>query len=187
MKKVILVHGWEGSMEDDWFPWLIDELKKKDYEVVAFNMKDPETPIINEWVSQLREEAGEIDDSTIFVGHSIGCQTIMRFLAGQEKKVAGVVFVAGWFDLIGLENGEVGEIAGPWIETPVDFGKLKEVIGKTIVFLSDNDKFVPLEITKKKFEENLGAQVTVIPNAGHITSEEGFGPVPFVLEAIENL
>ncbi len=186
MKKVILVHGWEGSMKDGWFPWLIDELKKRDMVVIPVDMKNPD-PTISEWVSQLREEAGEINEETIFVGHSIGCQTIMRFLVEQDKRIAGAVFVAGWFDLVNLENAEVENEARPWIETPINFEKLKHVIGSVTVFLGDNDEWVKVKETKKEFEEKLDAGVTIIPNAAHITEDSGFGPVPFVLEAIEKL
>jgi esterase/lipase len=33
MKKVFIIHGWDGYPEEGWFPWLKKELEKKGFSV----------------------------------------------------------------------------------------------------------------------------------------------------------
>lgn len=143
-------------------------------------------PKIETWVSKLSEVVGSLDEETYFVGHSIGCQTILRFLEKQNTKVGGAVFVAGWFDLENLEDEESKEIAKPWIETPIDAEKIKQVLPKSILLISDNDPYGAFEENKTKFAE-LGAEIVVMPNAGHVMGEDGFNKLPEVLEQLIKL
>ena len=106
MKRAVLVHGWSGSPSEHWFPWLKEKLEKMGYRVDAPFMRGHENPVIGEWVGHLEEVAGDYDEETVFVGHSIGCQAILRFVEKIGRKAKGAVFVAGWFDLKNLETSE---------------------------------------------------------------------------------
>ena len=35
MKRVVIVHGWGGSPEDNWIPWLRKEMEKGGFEVIV--------------------------------------------------------------------------------------------------------------------------------------------------------
>ncbi|KKQ37224.1 MAG: hypothetical protein US53_C0024G0012, partial [Candidatus Woesebacteria bacterium GW2011_GWA1_37_7] len=51
------------------------------------------TPKIKEWVPFLQENMSNPDEETHFVGHSIGCQTILRYLETlSEKTKVGMEF-----------------------------------------------------------------------------------------------
>src|SRR3989344_5502047 len=152
MKKVIIVHRWSGGPEDDWRPWLKGELEKLGCQVLAPAMPDTEEPEIGKWVGNLAgvvNGAGGPDEETYFVGHSIGCQTILRYLETLPagKLVGGAIFVAGWFKLENLEDEETAAVAKPWLETPIDLNKVKNILPKSTLFISDNDPF-------DRFEEN---------------------------------
>ena len=181
MKKVYLIHGWGGSGSGGWFDWLKKELDGK-AEVIAFNMSDTENPVIEKWVGFLQENVKNIDEKTYFVGHSIGCQTILRYLEKSEQgvRVAGCVFVAGWFSLNGLEKEEI-KIAKPWLETKIDFEKVKKHCNKFLAIFSDNDPYVPLSDIKL-FEKNLGAETIIKKNHEHFNNVE---KIQEVLEFIE--
>jgi len=181
MKRVFIIHCWSGGPNDDWRPWLKVELEKLGYQVYNLSMPDPHTPVIEKWVSYLEKEVGTPDEETIFVGHSIGCQTILRYLEIIDVKVAGAFFVAGWFDLANMEDEEVKEIARPWIENKIDLEKVKKNLFKSFLFISDNDPFNYFELNKEKFSE-LGSEIIVLPNAGHITEDDGFKELPILLD-----
>lgn len=106
----------------------------------------------------------------------------MRLLDAVDKKIMGAIFVAGWFDLINLEGLEAEAIAKPWIDTPIDFEKVRNDLPQSVVLLGDNDPWVSYEKTKNEFGAALGAKVVTIHNGGHITSDDGFGPFPKLLE-----
>lgn len=185
-KRIIIVHGWDGSPTGDWVGWATEEFRKKGYEVITPEMPGADAPVIDKWVTYLRSVAGAVDENTYFIGHSIGCQTIMRFLETVDAKVGGAIFVAGWFDLRNLENEESEEIAKPWIETAIDCEKVKANLVKSVVILGDNDLWVPYEETKKDFETRLGSEIITLHGAGHITSDDGFGPFPQLVETFES-
>lgn len=185
MKRVFIIHQWMAGADGDWRPWLKLELEKRGYEVFVPNMPDIDTPVIEKWVSHLARIVGTPDKDTYFIGHSIGCQAIMRYLEkvpGNER-VGGAIFVAGWFNLDNLEDEETEKMAKPWIETPINFEKLKTVIPKSILIISDNDPFGKFEENKKRFRE-IGSRVTILPGAGHITTEDGFTELPIVLDEL---
>ncbi len=183
MKKVVIVHRWGENSKSDWLSWLAEELRAKGLEVMTPDMPNSGEPEIEAWVSKLGEVVGTLDEETYFVGHSIGCQTILRYLEKQNVKVGGAVFVAGWFNLENLEDEESKEIARPWIETSIDPEKVKQVLPKSKLIISNNDPYGAFEENKTKFAE-LGAEIIVMPNAGHITAEDGFDKLPEVLEGL---
>jgi len=181
MKRIFIVHRWSGGANDDWRPWLKSELENLGYQVFNLTMPDTHTPVIEKWVSHLAKEVGTPDEETFFVGHSIGCQAILRYLETVDKKVGGAFFVAGWFDLANMEDEEVKEIARPWIETKIDLEKVKKNLSKSFLFISDNDPYDCFELNKEKFSE-LGSEIIILHNAGHITEEDDFKELSILLE-----
>ncbi len=182
MKKVYIIHGWESSPTEPWIVWVQNQLASKGFAVRALQMPQPD-PVIGEWIGKLQETVKSPNENTYFIGHSIGGQAVMRYLAAlpEGTKIGGAIFLAGWFDLNNLEDEESEEIARPWLETPIDFESLKKKSNKYVAILSDNDKWVPLDITKEKFEENLGAKVIVEHNKGHFSEDTGVTEVPSVV------
>ena len=185
-KRVFIVHGWDGRPNEAWFPWLKKELEAKGYEVVIPSMPHPENPTIDDWVNYLSKVVGKPDKNTFFVGHSIGCQTILRYAERLDKPLGWAVFVAGWFNLENLETDEEKDIAKPWITTPIDFAKVGEVLPKSVSILSDNDPYDAFEENKQKFYE-LGSKIVILPGAEHINEESGHVALPEALTEFENL
>ena len=184
-KRVFIIHGWDGYPDEGWFPWLKTELEKNGFQVHVPAMPEPDRPSIGAWVSSLATLVGEADQHTYFVGHSIGCQTIVRYLESlpADKKVGGAAFVAGWFTLWPLETEEEKEIAKPWLETPIDFAKVKQHTERFFAVFSDNDEAVPQE-NRDLFREWLGAETQVEHARGHFSGSDGVKELPVVLEAI---
>jgi predicted alpha/beta hydrolase family esterase len=183
MKRIFLIHRWSGGPNDDWRPWLKTELEKLGYQVFVPEMPDTDTPVIEKWVSKLSEVVGTPDKDTYFVGHSIGCQAILRYLETINTPVGGAVLVAGWFNLENLEDDEVKEIAKPWIETPINLEKVKSVLPKATLIISENDPYGCLEENKAKFAEIM-AKGIVMPNVGHFTEDDGLTELPVVLSEV---
>jgi uncharacterized protein len=182
MKRVVIVHRWEGASHDDWRPWLKSELEKMGYEVLVPDMPDTDIPVISKWVHKLAEVVGTPDSETYFIGHSIGCQTILRYLETIDTQVGGALFVAGWFNLENLEDAEVVEIAKPWIETSIDIEKIKTVLPKSILLISKDDPYGAFQENMEKFSQ-LMTHACVFDNVGHFTESED----PSILGQFENL
>ncbi len=105
--RVFLIHGWEGRPDGHWFPWLSLELKARGWEVNAPQMLHAAEPKVSEWLSFLKKYVGKPDRHTYFVGHSLGCNAIVRYieLLPKTARVGGCVFVAG-FSVFAREEDE---------------------------------------------------------------------------------
>ncbi len=186
MKRAFIVHRWDGTPKSDWYPWLKKELEKKGFKVEVPTMPNTSEPKINNWVNHLKKVVGKLDNETYFIGHSIGCQTIMRFLEKEtyNSKLGNVVFVAGWFKLDNLEGEEVKAIANPWIDTPIDLNKIKPKLSKLSVFLSTNEPYGFIEENSKMFKESLGAKIITLKDRGHFTADDEVNELPEILNEI---
>ena len=180
-KRAIIIHGWDGHPEEGWFPWLKLELEARGYEVTVPTMPETNHPKIEAWVSFLTEMVGTPDENTILIGHSIGCQTIVRYLEtlSANVKIDRAIFVAGWFTLT-LESEAEEIIAKPWLETPIDFVKVKSHTNNFFALFSGNDPVVPAE-NQQLFAEKLGAKIKVESNKGHFSGGDGVTTLPTVL------
>ncbi|HII15147.1 MAG TPA: hypothetical protein HA362_02440 [Nanoarchaeota archaeon] len=182
-KTVFIIHGWSVHPEDGWFPWLKTGVEQRKFRVVMPSMPDTDNPKIDAWVSFLKKTVKAPNTDTYFVGHSIGCQTILRYLQETNVAIGGAVFVAGWLTLKGLETGEEQGIAKPWLETPIDFRKARKCLEKCTAIFSDNDPFVPLE-NINLFREKLGAKIIIEKQKGHFTESDNVKELPSVLDAL---
>ena len=184
-KRVFIVHGWGGFPNEGWFPWLKKELIKKGFEVYILSMPDSEAPDINKWIKFLSNNVGKSDKNTYFVGHSIGCQTILRYLETlpDNIKTGKIIFVAGWFHLSPEDTQEEEDIAKPWLETKIDFSKVRKHADNFTAIFSDNDPFVPLS-DSKIFKKELNAKIIVEHNKKHFSGSDNIKKVDIVLEEL---
>ncbi len=183
MKRVIIVHRWDGNPEADWYQWLKEELEERKVKVEILVMPHPERPEIISWVDVIKKHVKNPDKETYFIGHSIGCQAILRYLKtlSSDTKIGGCVLVAGFLKLNELETDDEKEVAGPWLKEDIDFNKIR-MMGPITALFSDDDPFVPLE-NKKIFEEKLNAKTFLEKGQGHFNET----PAPSVLREISSL
>lgn len=168
MKRAFIIHGWSGRPDCGWLSWMSKELSKKGFEVWAKRMPNPDFPTIHKWISRLKQIVKDPDKNTYFIGHSIGCQAIIRYLETlpKNKKIGGAIFVAGWFNLENLETDEEKKVSEQWASKPIKFSKVKPKIGKVVALFSDNDPWVPVK-DSIIFRKKLGAKIIVEHNKGH--------------------
>ncbi len=181
------MHGWDGYQEENWFPWLKRELEAKGFKVFVPQLPKADLPKIGKWVPELSKSVGVPDEETYFVGHSIGCQTIVRYIESltTEVKVGGAVFVAGFFKrLTNLEDDEdVKQTARSWLEAPVNLDKVRSRIKKSVAIFSDNDEYVPLD-NVDDFRDKLGSKIIIEHDKGHFNTKAGVTELPVVLEEL---
>lgn len=185
MQRIFVVHGWGGSPNSDWMPWVNKVLGEKGYEISIPEMPDTDNPRISPWVNKLDETIGKVQKNDILIGHSIGCLTILRYLEtlGDNEKVSKIILVAPW-QFLTLDENEDPEIAKPWIETPLDYDKIKSKTDKIIAIFSDNDPWVPYEKNTEFFKEKLNPEIVTEHEMGHFTAGEGLTALPFLLDIV---
>ncbi len=182
--QVFIIHRWDGTAKDDWYPWLHAELTSRNFLVTTPNMPQTQWPTINGWVSTLTQLIHGVTEPVYCIGHSIGCQTILRTLENTPTSLAvkGALLVTPWMELINLEDEESVATAKPWTNTPINWEKITQKCTQFTCIFSSNDPFVPLSQVGL-FTDKLKAKTLILPEAGHITD----GQVPAILETFLSL
>lgn len=179
-KRAFLIHGWEGYPEEGWKPWLRDKLTKQGFEVVVPAMPDTDSPKMNAWLKHLRTVVGNPDKNCYFVGHSLGCITILRYLEGLKpgKKIGGVVLVAGFTSNLGFKDLK------SFFQSDIDWEKIKKHCRKFVAVHSNNDPWVSLHYGQEFFQGNLGAKFLIDRNKKHFSGDDGINKLPSVLKSV---
>ena len=175
MNKIYIVHCWDGTKDDGWYPWLDKKLRENGNIVYRFNMPDTANPKIDEWVNYLDSQVDNLDENTFFIGHSIGCQTIMRYLETKDiSRIGGILFVAPWLELLpeAISDEESFNTAKPWLTEKIDFEKIKGFTNNIHAMFSTDDYFVSIN-QKEEFEKLLDAKTIVVNDKGHISQDDG--------------
>lgn len=184
-KRVFIIHGWGGNPGEAWLPWLAKNLREQGFLVEVPEMPDTDNPKIEAWTDYIRKKVRRCDENTFFVGGSIGCQAIMRYLEklAENEKCGGAVFVAGWFTLSNIDGEEDRLVSSPWLNTPIDFEKIKKHTKKFTCIFSNNDPYVPKE-NWEMFSKNLEAKIVMENNKGHFADDDGIKELPAALDAV---
>lgn len=184
--NVIIVHGandseksaFEGGRENTrhWFPWLKNELNKREIKVSSELYPKDWEPNYEEWKQIF--ERNDINESTILVGHSLGCGFILRWIAENKKKVKKVILVAPYIldtpKLSGLRNMVSFEFDS----------SLNDLWDELVVFSSEDDYDFILN-SVKEINNKLKPKHLSFKNKGHFTKGDmGKEEFPELLEEI---
>ncbi len=180
-KRAVIIHAWGENPTSCWYPRLKQELEQRGIEVRVPAMPETDAPKIESWLATLREILPNPDQDTILIGHSIGCQTILRYLAELPagQTVGQAIFVAPWTHLTGLSPASQ-EIAKPWLGTPLDWTAARARCPKFTALFSDDDEWVPVS-EEQIFQERLNAQTKLLHKMGHF---DAITELPQVLELL---
>ena len=189
MKTFYLIHGWDGSPEKPMHKWIKKTLEDKGHKVIAPKMPNAGEPEINSWVEKIKEIVDYLNEDIYFIGHSIGCQAILRYLEIVSGKSGSVFLIAPWIYLdenTMEEEPESEEIAKPWMETPINWNQVKTKSKNFVCIFSDNDPYVPLS-NKELFKDKLKAKIIIENNKGHFTESDKVNKLPILIKEIEKL
>lgn len=182
MKIVYIVHGFKGSPNGGWRPWLMGELEKMDIYACSLSMPNPSNPTPYEWISEIaRVVERQPNDQIYLVGHSLGATAVLRFLESTKvTNVYGAVLVSS--PVYKTLRKEVAEFLQP----PFDFEVIKNKVKKVAVIHGDNDPNVSFEQGKYLAQE-LKGELIEIKNGGHLNGSAGWVKLPQCLEVLENM
>ena len=188
MKRAFLIHGWDGNPEEPMLKWIKNSLENKKFEVSVPEMPNADKPEIKSWIKKIKEIAKPLNKEDIFIGHSVGCQAFLRYLETINQQIGKVILIAPWMYLdkntIEEEGEEVIEIAKPWMETPIDWRKIKENCDDFVAIFCDNDPYVPL-FNVDVFGKNLNAKILILKNRGHFDPSSNIDKLPELLDFIK--
>ena len=183
-RTLTIVPRWAGNAASDFYPWLRRERPAGFDAVRALDMPSPQQPAPDTWVPALTEAMGPRPaPGTVLMGHSVGCQTVLRYLAALPEApptqgvLEGVVLVAAWWTV-----DKPWDSLRPWLEPSLDWTRVRATARRFVVLLSDNDPFTSdFRENGRLWTERLGAEVVLVPGARHFNGAQE----PAVREALE--
>lgn len=182
-KRVYVVHGYGASPKRHWFSWLKENLSNQGIAVDVLRMPNSSEPDPEEWIGHLSESVEGLGENVFFVGHSLGCVTLLRYLqhARRDAQIGGLVLVSGFVralpNLPELDAFVAGELDYPRI---VDLSKHRVAIA------SKNDDTVPFSYSRE-LADSIQAEFLEVENGGHFLDSEGFTTLPIVYEALSSM
>ena len=179
--RVFLIHGYGGSPNEGWRPWLRGELEERGYEVVIPAMPDTHHPRVGPWVQALHDAIGEPRPDDVFVGHSLGCIAIIRYLLtlARGQTVGQCIFVAGFYEELGPEYEKLRS----FLDSPIDWPHVRAACPSFSVIHSDDDTAVPVYCARN-LAVALEVPMELQTGYGHFSGDDGITELPIVLEKI---
>lgn len=167
MKKVLFIHGFEGSCDSKWFPWLEGQLRQFGFEVINETFPNPAHPDYDEIMAFLREKTQDFTEHDSVVGHSLGGFLALKL--AEEKPLDKLFLIAPGvgeqLDFEGLRkmwpNSDVDALQKV-IERGVDFTKVHA--NHKVVVLSDDDPYIPLSVAEN-FDDSW--KIVTVEEYGH--------------------
>lgn len=181
-KRVVLIHGWQDQPNRGWMAWLGEECVDLGYEFVAPLMPTPKIPVIADWVRVANAAIKTLDDSTILIGHSLGTNILLRYLAEYrgkpEDKAKALILVSGFLQP-GRKEAEALFNPLPNVE------QAKQRVESVYSIYSDNDKTV-LPSKSIELANLLGGSQLCLPGYGHFLTKYT-QQIPELVQIINNL
>lgn len=168
MKNVLILHGKNGSPDENWFPWLKSELESEGYKVWLPQLPNSVRPNVDTYNEYLLK-GFDFNSESILVGHSAGAVEILSLLENLPENilVKKSILVAGFVDNLNWD-----ELDGLFIH-PFNWNRIKSKCKSFIFIHSDNDPYVPLE-HGKILKEKLGGKLIIKKGQKHF-SVNSFG------------
>jgi len=173
MRKTLILHGWGGSDTPHWQAELAAEIAKN-YGTVSFPLLDNcHFPSKNRWIKQVKAILEDFKPDTV-VCHSLA-NTLWFWLCQEE----GMEEIERLF-MVSPPSLQTQEKT---IHTFFPCTLPKNLYAKEIhMIVSDTDPWVKMD-EAKSIASQISADFTIIPDAGHINDESGYGK----WDLIENL
>jgi len=172
MSNIFIFHGTEGYPEENWFPWMKQELEQKGNKV--FVPQFPSPPIvpskISEWLEVLKDYKKYIDEDTILIGHSLGGVFTLRILEKLNHPVKAVFLIGTPIGVKPILNYDRDSSFSGF---KFDWDSIKNKANHFTVFQSDTDPYVSLE-NGQELAKHLNVELDFVPNAGHFNAKAGY-------------
>lgn len=176
---VLLAHAYAGQTEHHWQSWLAGRLAHQGVLVDLLTFADPDKPELAYWLDELHEhlDAAPEDAERVVLAHAVGAALWLHHAAARPtpaRRVDRVLLVAPPGQQWHEANVREFEPA------PVDVVGVRQAAAYTRLVTSDNDPTRSVD-EARALAERLDVDWDLIPGAGQIAADSGYGRWPSVL------
>ena len=184
LMKVFIIHGYQSSPEQHWFPWLATKIEQMGSQCEIVHLQGSDQPDFATWRQNLEAQVHPLNEQTIIVAHSLGCISVLDYLseALNGRLIKAIFMVAGFNEKL---------TALPELNQFVQQAKLNDAllrfrIQQRYSLFSCNDPLVPAPLSIR-FGQLLNAQMIEVKKAGHFMQSDGLSEFPQLWEKLEKL
>lgn len=177
-RAFVLLHGWQNRREPDhWHHWLHDQLVARGLVVRYPQLPDPDMPSLDAWIDAYKAELAACGSADVtVVCHSLSVPTWLHAVARHDvPEVENVILVAPPSASV-LANLELAEFT--WRPAGGDTVGAR---GAAVMIVGPRDPYCP-EGPDDQYVQPLGLPKIVIPGGGHLSTTDGYGPWPQLLD-----
>ncbi len=184
MKKVVILHGTDGSPNENWFPWLRKELVARGYDVWVPHLPENHTPNRKLYNDFLFNSGWDFTDNVI-VGHSSGAVSILNLLEDDRcPPITTGVLVGSWshMDDTDLDKKQFAQL---FPSPGFNFDLIKRKAAKLLFIHGDNDPYCPLDQAEWLVKQT-DSEIVVIPGGQHfsISLDVSYSKFPKLIETL---
>jgi uncharacterized protein len=144
-------------------------------ERVAYpRLPEPHAPALRDWRAALAAELRALHGELTVIAHSLAC---ILWLHHCEAPVVGDARAARVLLVAPPSLAGAPQPIRPFVPVPLDRERVAAAAGDTRLVCAPDDPYCP-EDAAVVYGEPLGLDVDVLPGAGHINVESGYGPWP---------
>ena len=176
---VVIIHGSFGDPQENWIPYLKDNLTSENCNVITPQFPIKEKQNLESWTETFYKEIGQLNENTILVGHSIAPAFILSLLNNSNTKVKGILLVSGFLHDLGVK--EFDDVNNTFTHEHFDWNHIKENFDFGFSFHGNDDPYVPAWMGEE-IAINLGIELMLIEDGGHLNTSAGFREFPELLE-----
>lgn len=180
MSTVFIFHGVGGHSGENWFPWIKEQLDEEGHHAIAPDFPHTDHPKLEEWLGHFKRYESDLNEETIFIGHSLGGSFALRLLERMEWPIKATFLVASVWGVMG---NKFDPAMRSFTEAPYDWETIRNNCPHFEVLHADNDPYIRLSLAGE-LAKNLGTKVTRIKGGGHFNEAAGFTEFPFLLQRI---
>jgi predicted alpha/beta hydrolase family esterase len=174
---VLILHGWQGSGPEHWQTWLARRLRDGGHAVRYPDLPACDEPCPDRWGAALHAELAALGGprgDRVVCCHSLGCVLWLReaHRIAPEHRVDRVALVAP-----PCPGAKVPELAR-FYPSGAERDDVAAAAGHTRLVCSDDDEYCPGTGAAVQWGEPLDLPVDLLPGAGHLNTEAGYGPWP---------
>jgi len=177
--RVILVHGFNSSPDQNFHPWLAQQLRDRGFQVVVptLSLRSDAEFKLSDVIEEMKKQIGAVKSDDIYLGHSLGALVMLNFLEAVEMTEtprAAILVGAPWK----VAKPELRQLFLADLDADVVIWKTREFF----VVHSKDDKLVPFE-HGQKLSAYLKAKLIETETDGHYMDAE----YPTLLALVEKI
>jgi hypothetical protein len=175
----LILHGIENHRPPEhWQFWLAKQLRELGHAVAYPALPDPDTPYYPAWAAELRGLLKGFDGAPrTVVCHSLACLLWLRAAAEVVRSPVDRLLLVS-----PPASASVPETGASFRLERLDIAAVRATVtAELAIACSDVDPYNP-EGAQRLYGDALGVDAHVLPGAGHITPDDGYGPWPWALQ-----